>query len=415
MDATPVVTCFLRNDGRVLLLRRSQAVGSYSGLWGGVAGHVAPERGADPAAYDPLEAARREIREETGLGEAVTLVRRGDAFRVADDDGRPWLVNPFLFDCDSRAVEPDEETSEYEWVHATEIRQRETVPDLWTSYDRVRPAVEDVASDHEHGAAWLSLRALEVLRDEAALAVDTGSIESVARDLVAARSAMTVVANRVNRAMATADERTPAAVETAAREAIDAAVVADQEAAAVAAERVAGQRVGTLSRSGTVRTAIELAEPAAVLVAESRPGGEGVAVAESLASAFDVTLTSDAALAGQIADWGAEAVLVGADTVLPDGRVLNKVGTRVAALAAAREGISCYAVAAADKIAPELAVHGETAPDPIYEGTASLSVANPLFEVTPADLFTGICTEDGLLDAEAIAAVAERHRHNADW
>jgi len=47
MDERAVVTCFLRNDGEVLLLCRSDAVGSYRGQWGGVAGHVAEASGAD--------------------------------------------------------------------------------------------------------------------------------------------------------------------------------------------------------------------------------------------------------------------------------------------------------------------------------------------------------------------------------
>jgi hypothetical protein len=32
MEETHVVTCFLRNRGEILLLRRSEGVGSYSGL-----------------------------------------------------------------------------------------------------------------------------------------------------------------------------------------------------------------------------------------------------------------------------------------------------------------------------------------------------------------------------------------------
>lgn len=422
MDPTPVVTCFLRNDGQVLLLRRSESVGSYAGLWGGVAGHVAPDREADPAAYDPAAAARREIDEETGLGEAVSLVRQGDPFDVRDDRGRAWEVHPFLFDCASRAVEPNRETSEWAWLHPPEIRRRETVPELWESYDRVRPTVDSIRADRAHGAAWLSIRALEVLRDEAALAEDDAPLDTLARALREARPAMTVIENRVARVVAGAIERTPAGeqptpatVEAAARETIETAVTADREAAAVAAEALSGLRLCTLSRSGTVRAAIERADPEAVLVAESRPGGEGVGVAESLTDRFDVTLTSDAALASQIADWRAEAVVVGADTVLADGRVLNKVGTRAAALAAAREGIPCYAVAATDKVSPETKVHGEPAPDPIYEGAAPISVANPLFEVTPADLFAGVCTEDGLLDTSAVTEVASRHRDRREW
>jgi hypothetical protein len=40
LDTTAVVTVFLRHGADVLLCRRSEAVGTYSGAWGGVAGYV---------------------------------------------------------------------------------------------------------------------------------------------------------------------------------------------------------------------------------------------------------------------------------------------------------------------------------------------------------------------------------------
>jgi translation initiation factor 2B subunit (eIF-2B alpha/beta/delta family) len=226
---------------------------------------------------------------------------------------------------------------------------------------------------------------------------------------------MTVVKNRVNRAMSAASEQSPAAVEAAARAVIESAVTADREAATVAAERIDDARVCTFSRSGTVLTALDRAETEAVLVGASHPGGEGVAVAEELAEDHDVTLTSDAALAGQLAEWEADAVLVGADTILPDGSVLNKVGTRGLALGAAHADVPMSVVAAADKVSPDSDVEIEPAHDTLYEGDAPLTVANPLFDVTPVELVTGICTEDGVLDTQEVTTVADRHRANRDW
>jgi translation initiation factor 2B subunit (eIF-2B alpha/beta/delta family) len=426
MEETHVVTCFLRNRAAVLLVRRSDAVGSYTGRWGAIAGHVAPAPD-EPTAdrdRDPDAAAHAEIAEETDLADAVALVRRGDPFPVEDADlDTRWVVHPYLFDCDSRAVTVDEEATEYEWTAPTEILRRETVPDLWTSYDRVRPGVDAVAEDRTHGSAYLSLRALETLRDEAALAVerdarDWNALAALARDLRTARPSMPVVANRVNRVMATAvEDRTPDAVETAATDALDAALDADDAAAATAAERIAGERVVTLSRSGTVRDVLGRADPDAVLVAESRPGAEGVGVAESLAAVgVDTTIAPDAAMAHELSTGDWDAVLVGADAILPDGAVVNKVGTRALALAAAREGLPLYAVAAADKITPEPEPHLERAdPVDVYDGDAALDVAAPLFDVTPAELVAGCCTEQGLLDAEAVAAVAAGHGERAAW
>ncbi|AEM58301.1 initiation factor 2B [Haloarcula hispanica N601] len=427
METRPVVTCFLRSDGEVLLLRRSDAVGSYQGQWSGVAGHVADDAGRD---RDPETAARAEIDEETGLADAVTLVRQGDSFRVADDDrGVRWVVHPFLFDCAARTVATNEETTETAWVHPPDILVRETVPRLWTSWDRVRPRVATVREDRTHGSAWLSLRALEVLRDEAALA-DAGrsdDLETAERDgdgwdmlaalaaeIREARSSMVVVANRLNRAMAAVTDESPAAVERAATETLNHAVTADRVAAAVAAEHV-GDRLATLSRSGTVRAVVDAAAPAAVLVAESLPGGEGVGVAETFADSAAVTLTTDAAFGHELDVWNADTLVVGADRVLPDGRVVNKVGTCPAALSAAAAAVDCYAVCATDKIAPHAAWgREEREPEEVYDGDADIAVSNPTFDLTPASAVT-VVTERGVLGTDDIEEIAEAHRERSGW
>jgi len=179
--ATPVVTCVLRNEGEVLLFRRSDAVGSHRGLWGVVAGH---------ADGDPDAAARQEVREEMGVDpDRLALVRTGEPFEVGDEEGE-WLVHPSLFDCPTRAVEHNRETEGLEWAPPTAILRRETVPRLWMSSDRVRPRVETVAGDTDHGAAYVSVRALEVLRDEAAVA------RSVAEVRVRLATATPVAASR---------------------------------------------------------------------------------------------------------------------------------------------------------------------------------------------------------------------------
>jgi len=422
-ESTEVVTVFLRNGADVLLLRRSDAVSSYSGQWGAVAGH---------AEGDPEAAAREEIREETALDPDadVTLVRRGEPFEVVDDDlGTRWVVHPSLFDARTRDVTTNYETTEGEWAPATEIHRRETVPALWTSYDRVRPTVETVAGDREHGSSTLSLRALQHLRDEAALAADRGATDwddlaATARALRNTRPSMVVIANRVNRAMFDAvDEATPAAVERAATAGIDRALAADERAVTRAAERLP-DRVATLSRSGTVLAALADAAPEFVLVAESRPGREGVDAAEWIAAETDaaVAVGGDAAFGELLAEREVDALLVGADAVLPDGRVVNKVGTRGAAAVASAEGAARYVVTTTDKIRPaEAGAAGldfdreERDPADVYDGDAEISVENPTFGATPATRFDAIVTEDGLLDRDDVRAVATAHRRRADW
>jgi translation initiation factor 2B subunit (eIF-2B alpha/beta/delta family) len=408
---------------------------------------MTPTTGATPTGRPARKSPRRR-----GLLSACTLARAGAAFEFEDSEaqcasesrGSPgdedlatrWVVHPYLFDCGHRDVETDRETAEAEWVHPTEILRRETVPKLWVSYSRVAPTMQQVAGDDEHGSAYVSVRALEVLRDRVgSFAVrdegddgsDWSSLTAVAERLLDARASMAAVANRVNRAMAKAAEgnteapaKTPEAVEQAARQGIERAVRADEAAAANAADEIRGATVLTLSGSGTVLEA--LPAPERVFVAESRPAREGVGVAERLAGESgadgpEVSLHTDAAIAHVLASEAVDAVLVGADGVLPDGRVVNKTGTRGAALAASREGVPVYAIAATDKIRTDDAVHLEDGnPEAVYDsrdgdsgggghGEADIGVLNPTFDVTPADLVTGIITECGVLDEEGISIV----------
>ena len=414
---TERVACFLRTDGEVLLGRRrdesvsggdenGEDADDGAGVWDVLRAAV----GTDPrtTATDAVER----------VAEDATLVRAGQP--VYPDDA---ALHPFLFDASGPLSETvlDEAFAEAEWTAPTELLRRETPPGLWRAYESVAPTVRSVAADDEHGSAYLSVRALEVLRDRAALVRSEGEgdgSEGAANDeLVAlaarlrrARPSMAALHNRVNRAVAESDG-TPAGVERAARKGIERALAADADAAAEAAERVAGDGVLTLSRSGTALSALRAADPRELFVAESRPGNEGVGVAEALAEDQAVTLHTDAAVAHVLREADVDAVLVGADTVLPDGSVVNKTGTRAAALAADREGVPFYAVAASDKVATDETVPLESGDRAaVYDGDAPVDVRNPTFDVTPPDLVERVLTERGALSPDEVGDVADELR-----
>ncbi len=131
---THVVTCFLmrtdRDQPHILIVRRSQRVGSYNARWAGISGFV-------EAGVTPDEQAYTEIREETGLqGEQVRILKRGAV--VEDEDaalGRHWYVHPFLFEVlTPGAITLDWEATEMRWIAPSEIRNYETVPKLEEAY-----------------------------------------------------------------------------------------------------------------------------------------------------------------------------------------------------------------------------------------------------------------------------------------
>lgn len=132
MDRKHVVTVFLECDGKILILKRSDRVGSYQGKWAGVSGSV--ESGS------PLMQAMQELEEETSLkGSDVRFIKAGPEFEVEDSSiGTTWVVHPFLFEALSLdRFQLDWEHSDHKWINPAELELFETVPMLQKSLERV--------------------------------------------------------------------------------------------------------------------------------------------------------------------------------------------------------------------------------------------------------------------------------------
>ena len=103
-----------------------------------------------------------------------------------------------------------------------------------------------------------------------------------------------------------------------------------------------------------------------------------------------------------------DVVLVGADRVAANGDTANKIGTYTLAVLAARHGIPffvCAPTTSIDLDAPDGAAIPieERAAEEVstIRGVAiaplGTEVRNPAFDVTPAELITGIVTEEGVV------------------
>ena len=128
-----VVTCFLESENRILILRRSEQVGSYQGRWAGVSGYI--ETTAD-------EQALVEIEEETSLcGEDLKLVKRGKPLLIEDEKlGVKWMVHPYLFHIEDRGkIKIDWELKETKWIDPKDIGNYQTVPMLKETLTQVYP------------------------------------------------------------------------------------------------------------------------------------------------------------------------------------------------------------------------------------------------------------------------------------
>ena len=124
-----VATCLLINkDGELLILKRSDKVRTYKGMWGGVAGYVEENE-------EPYETAVKEIREEVGINEEnISLIKQLGPVEFTDFYGGErydWIIFVFIFKVEKKAkINIDWEHLEYRWIPPSEIEKYNTVPHL---------------------------------------------------------------------------------------------------------------------------------------------------------------------------------------------------------------------------------------------------------------------------------------------
>ncbi len=126
MRSTKIVTSFIRNNDKLLILKRSDKVKSMKGLWAGISGIIENDE-------EPLKRAKIEIFEEVGITEdKITLVKSAEGMRVNSPqyENHEWEIYPFLFETESPIIELNWENSEFEWINIEELENYETVPSL---------------------------------------------------------------------------------------------------------------------------------------------------------------------------------------------------------------------------------------------------------------------------------------------
>ncbi|MFW9877669.1 MAG: hypothetical protein ACFFG0_31670, partial [Candidatus Thorarchaeota archaeon] len=140
-----------------------------------------------------------------------------------------------------------------------------------------------------------------------------------------------------------------------------------------------------------------------IFVLESRPLLEGRKTAETLSQYYKTHLIIDVAL-GKFIDQ-IDFVLIGVDSILKDGSIINKIGTYPLALVAKANDVAVYAVA--DSFKYNLRSHYDQkisiekkSEFEIYERKIEnkfLEIINYYFEIIPSKYITGIISEFGIL------------------
>jgi methylthioribose-1-phosphate isomerase len=143
---------------------------------------------------------------------------------------------------------------------------------------------------------------------------------------------------------------------------------------------------------------------------ETRPLLQGARLTawELSRAGIDVTVICDGASHLLLGRGEVDLVFVGSDRITLSGDFANKIGTRGVALSCGASGVPFYVVAPVSTIDFDLE-RGEDIPieerDPseitdisgVSIAPSGVGAYNPAFDVTPAELVTGIITEKGLI------------------
>ena len=124
---TNIVTSFIKNDDKILILKRSDKVKSMKCLWAGVSGII------EENDTTPLARAKTEILEETGINEEeIELLKANERIKIkaAQYKNHEWNIFPFLFRTKNSEIKLNWENSEFKWIEPNDIKNYKTVPDL---------------------------------------------------------------------------------------------------------------------------------------------------------------------------------------------------------------------------------------------------------------------------------------------
>ncbi|AFS82359.1 NUDIX domain-containing protein [Candidatus Nitrosopumilus sediminis] len=126
MRSTKIVTSFIRNDDKLLILKRSDKVKSMKGLWAGISGIIENNE-------EPLKRAKIEIFEEVGITEdKITLIKTTEEMKIHSPQykNHEWEIFPFLFESKNPTIKLNWENSDFRWINVEDLENYETVPSL---------------------------------------------------------------------------------------------------------------------------------------------------------------------------------------------------------------------------------------------------------------------------------------------
>ncbi len=156
--------------------------------------------------------------------------------------------------------------------------------------------------------------------------------------------------------------------------------------------------------SGIIIKAFQDGKKFDVVCTETRPLYQGHITARELSEkGVKTTLIVDSAMRWAVQQKEVDLILVGADAITSEGVVLNKIGTRLLALAAEEYNVPFYVATPSFKFSPETVIGNLEKielrdPGEVWDSPPeNLRIDNPAFETVARKYIHGIITELGIL------------------
>ncbi|GJD06535.1 hypothetical protein Gasu2_09450 [Galdieria sulphuraria] len=308
-----VVTAFIEYQQKYLLFERVATMPTYAARWSGISGSVEQDEW-------PVDAVWRELKEETCLdAQHLKLIKAGLALDVQDGE-REFRVHPFLFrwvqssaNTLEEAIQLNSENRRFQLVDKNELltlANKERIPLQW------REKAKQLEENRTSGASELARQVAECVRDGAP-----------AEWIAALRPTMVSLVNVAREAYLHPQMDILTKLEHAVHSVV--------QKTGLALIQSGYRNIATFSSSSTVFQLLEWCDRNDYLmyvrVAESLPGGEGRLFYERAKKLRHVVeMKADHHLLQQEDEQSPpiQLIVTGADAVLSNGDVVNKIGTK---------------------------------------------------------------------------------------
>jgi eIF-2B alpha/beta/delta-like uncharacterized protein len=286
---------------------------------------------------------------------------------------------------------------------------------------KILEQIRVIKEDRSHGANWTAMEAVKVLRNfsttskEEDLPSFLQYLNKIATFLKEAKPSMASVKNSIDEVLsmihdAAKREGSISSLKAAIPSLIDDFLSEFRKST----ERIAGFAKDFVPYGATLLThsfsdtIIEIMKSLKekeieVIVTESRPLNEGWRTAKEISEiGIPVTLITDFQAAHFI--QYVSLVLVGADSILKDGSLVNKTGTKILALLAKEQGIPFYVVCSTYKFMRdgEVKLEEKSWEEVIENPPRGIKVRNVYFDITHPNLLSGVITEKGFVDVKTL-------------